>query len=57
MPKSSPQKPDLEFAPDAWKRFESLVKSAAKMGHQPHKPNPPQRKKAVKKKVLKAVKR
>lgn len=26
----------LELAPDAWPRFEALVKSAAKMGHKPH---------------------
>ena len=37
MPKPSPKKPDkLEFAPDAWERFESLVKSAAKMEPRPH---------------------
>lgn len=29
---------DLELLPDAWDRFEGLVKSAAKMGHQPHDP-------------------
>jgi hypothetical protein len=50
MPKPSPKKPDIEFAPDAWERFESLVKSAAKMGHHPHKATPPQPKVAVKKK-------
>jgi len=27
---------DLELDPDAWPRFEKLVKSAAKMGHKPH---------------------
>jgi hypothetical protein len=54
MPKTSPKKPEkLEFAPDAWERFESLVKAGAKMGHQPHKPSPPQRKKAVKKRTAK----
>jgi hypothetical protein len=37
MPKPSPKKPDIEFEPDAWARFETLIKSAAKMGHQPHK--------------------
>lgn len=26
----------LELDPDAWPKFESLVKSAAKMGHKPH---------------------
>ena len=39
MPKPSPKKPDIEFAPDAWERFESLVKSAAKMGPRPHDGN------------------
>lgn len=29
---------DLELLPDAWDRFEGLVKSAAKMGHKPHTP-------------------
>ena len=52
MPKPSPKKPakspKLEFAPDAWERFESLIRSAAKMGHQPHKPTSPQPKRAVK---------
>lgn len=46
----TPKAPKLEFEPDAWERFESLVKSAAKMGHQPHKPTPPQRKTAIAKK-------
>jgi hypothetical protein len=36
MPKPSPKKPDIEFAPDAWERFERLVKSAAEIGHKPH---------------------
>lgn len=36
MPKPSPKKPEIEFAPDAWERFERLVKSAAKIGHMPH---------------------
>jgi len=53
MPKPSPKKPVLEFAPDAWERFESLVKSAAKLGHQPHKPTRPQPRIAVKKKASK----
>jgi hypothetical protein len=30
MPKPSLKKPDIEFVPDAWERFERLVKSAAK---------------------------
>ncbi len=57
MPKPSPKKPAPslkdEFAPDAWERFESLIRSAAKMGHQPHKPTPQQPKAAVKKKATK----
>jgi len=51
MAKPSPKKPKLEFAPDAWERFESLVKSAAKMGPLPQRAIAPQRKKAVKKKA------
>ena len=27
---------DLELDPGAWPKFESLVKAAAKRGHQPH---------------------
>ncbi|MBR2818805.1 MAG: hypothetical protein IKE60_29325 [Reyranella sp.] len=34
--KPTPKAPKLEFEPDAWARFESLVKSAAAMGHRPH---------------------
>jgi hypothetical protein len=49
MRKPSFKKPEIEFEPDAWARFESLVKSAARMGHQPHVP--PHPKKAVKKKT------
>lgn len=53
MAKSPPKKPAPslkdEFAPDAWERFETLIRSAAKMGHQLHKPSPPQPKAAVKK--------
>ena len=60
MSKPSPKKaaPSLkhEFAPDAWERFETLIRSAAKMGHQPHKPTPQQSKAAVKKKAKKAEK-
>lgn len=26
----------LDLDPDAWPKFEALVKSAAKMGHKPH---------------------
>jgi hypothetical protein len=53
MPKPSPKKPEIEFAPDAWERFESLVKSAAKMGPRPHDGSRPQPKVAVKKKAKK----
>jgi len=58
MPKPSPKKPanpspKLEFEPDAWERFETLIRSAAKMGHQPHKPTQSQPKAAVKKKGTK----
>lgn len=57
MPKPSPKKPDpdTEFAPDAWERFERLVKSAAKIGHMPHA-TPPQPKKAVKTREKKKAK-
>jgi hypothetical protein len=27
---------NLDLDPDAWPKFEALVKSAAKMGHKPH---------------------
>ena len=27
---------DIELDPDAWPKFEALVRSAAKMGHKPH---------------------
>jgi hypothetical protein len=54
MPKPSPKKPDdIEFAPDAWERFERLVKAGAKIGHMPHDGSPPHPKKAVKKKAAK----
>jgi hypothetical protein len=39
MSKLSPKKPDdlkTAFAPDAWERFESLMKSAAKTAHVSH---------------------
>jgi len=32
----NPTEPDLELDPDAWPKFEALVRSAAKMGHKPH---------------------
>ena len=51
MPKPSPKKSKLEFAPDAWERFESLIKSAAKIGPRPHDGSKPKAKKAVKKKA------
>jgi hypothetical protein len=28
---------DIELVPDAWPKFEKLIKSAAKMGPKPHK--------------------
>jgi hypothetical protein len=37
------QKPSSEklgFDPDAWPKFEKLIKSAAKMGPKPHRPKP-----------------
>ena len=51
--KLSPQKPKIEFAPDVWERFESLVKSAAKMGPRPHDGTRPKTKRAVKKQKAK----
>lgn len=57
MPKPSPKKPEIEFAPDAWERFERLVKSAAKVGHMPHDGSPPQPKKLVKKRSPKKGKK
>jgi hypothetical protein len=56
MAKSPPKKADslrLEFEPDAWERFESLVKSAAKLGPMPHKAKSPQPKKQAKKNTQK----
>jgi hypothetical protein len=40
-PSKSKKKPvvkakEIELDPDAWPKFEALVKSAAKMGHKPH---------------------
>jgi len=53
-PKPTPKAPKLEFASDAWERFESLVKSAAKMGPRPHDGAPARKKKApIAKKALK----
>ncbi|GEP57334.1 hypothetical protein [Reyranella soli] len=49
---ASPQKLENEYAPDAWERFERLVKPAAKIGHMPHA-TPPQLKRAVKKSTSK----
>ncbi len=43
----------LEFEPDAWERFETLVKSAAKMGPRPHDGSAAQPRVAVKKKMKK----
>jgi hypothetical protein len=60
MAKPSPKKPTDslkdEFAPDAWERFESLVKSAAKMGPRPHDGSAPKPKAVAKKKDAKAKK-
>lgn len=57
MAKPSPRKPadspKIEFEPDAWQRFESLVKSAAKIGHKPHDGSRSQPKKVAKKKAAK----
>lgn len=39
-PKKPPDSPKLEFEPDAWERFERLVKSAAKMGPRPRDASP-----------------
>jgi hypothetical protein len=34
--KPQPNTASLELDPDAWPKFEGLVKAAAKMGHKPH---------------------
>jgi hypothetical protein len=34
----SPEVANVELHPDAWGKFEKLVKSAAKMGPKPHAP-------------------
>lgn len=57
MPKPSPKKPHIEFAPDAWERFERLVKAGAKLGHMPHNVTQSKPKKAVKKKAKKGLRR
>ena len=49
MAKAKPKAPKIEFAPDAWERFKTLVKSAAKLGPIPHKATPTQAKLGVKK--------
>jgi hypothetical protein len=51
MPKPSSKKPEIEFAPDAWERFERLVKAGAKMGPRPHDGTRPKAKATVKKKA------
>lgn len=60
MPKTSPKKPapspKLEFEPDAWERFESLIRSAAKMGPRPHDGSSPKARATTKKKASKAKK-
>jgi hypothetical protein len=40
-PKAAPEPQPVELDPDAWPKFEALVKSAAKMGHKPHAPSRP----------------
>jgi hypothetical protein len=38
-PKAKPHRPDtsnLDLDPDAWPKFENLVKAAAKLGSKPH---------------------
>jgi len=55
-PTPTPKAPKLEFEPDAWERFESLIRSAAKMGPRPHDGSQPKAKRAVKAKK-KAAKR
>ena len=35
--KKAVKPPDLDLDPDAWPKFEKLIKSAAKMGPKPHK--------------------
>lgn len=50
-PKKIPKAEELDLDPDAWPRFEALVKSAAKAGHKTHDaPNPlkPKKSKAAK---------
>jgi hypothetical protein len=37
---------DIELEPDAWGKFEKLIKSAAKMGHKPHLHQKPERKRS-----------
>ncbi len=39
-PKAKPKEPLPELDSEAWRKFESLVKSAAKMGHKPHSGKP-----------------
>jgi hypothetical protein len=36
--KTVKREPKLDLDPDAWPKFEALVKNAAKMGHKPHQP-------------------
>ena len=35
-PKVIPDEYEIELEPEAWERFEKLVKAAAKMGPKPH---------------------
>jgi hypothetical protein len=38
--KPKPKSEGLDLDPDAWPKFEALVKSAVKMGHKPHSGEP-----------------
>jgi hypothetical protein len=42
--KPTPKAVPLDLDPDAWPKFEALVKSAAKMGHKSHDAPAPKRK-------------
>jgi hypothetical protein len=46
---------DVELIPDAWPKFEALIKSAAKMGHKPHTANAPTASRATSKKRVHSV--
>jgi hypothetical protein len=42
-PRASEKKPEIELAPDAWPRFERLIKDAAKAGPQHREAAKPKR--------------